>query len=303
MRNERRTEIRVGLTVLVGILIFIWILGWAKNISLKSNEKLVNVRFNNVAGLEIGDQVTVNGLKKGYVKEMKIEPNNVLVELSVENDVELKKDASFAISMLDLMGGGKKIEVFPGSSAELFDYNKVAEGTFFADIPSAMSLLGSLQDDFVTVLKDVRIALNSLNKYLTDEKLSADVKQSLSNLNSLTEKLNVMLDENRSDLRSITKNAAELTQTGNELLSSNKENINQLFTELKTVFQKSDTLLSDLNDLTKETINQQNNVGKLLYDDTMINDLKKTLQQVNELTSLLIDQLKNDGINVDANIF
>jgi phospholipid/cholesterol/gamma-HCH transport system substrate-binding protein len=260
------------------------------------------VRFNNVAGLEIGDQVTINGLKKGYVKEMKIEPNNVLVELSIENDVELKKDASFAISMLDLMGG-KKVEVFPGSSAEVYNYNKIAEGTFFADIPSAMSLLGSLQDDFVTVLKDVRIALNSINKYLTDEKLSSDVKQSLSNLNSLTDKLNVMLAENKSDLRSITKNAAELTQNSNELISSNKENINQLFTELKTVFQKSDTLLSDLNNLTKETINQQNNVGKLLYDETMINDLKKTLAQVNELTSLLIDQLKNDGINVDANIF
>jgi phospholipid/cholesterol/gamma-HCH transport system substrate-binding protein len=302
MRNERKTEIRVGLTVLIGILIFIWILGWAKNISLTSNEKLVKVRFNNVAGLEIGDQVTINGLKKGYVKEMKIEPNNVLVELSIENDVELKKDASFAISMLDLMGG-KKVEVFPGSSAEVYNYNKIAEGTFFADIPSAMSLLGSLQDDFVTVLKDVRIALNSINKYLTDEKLSSDVKQSLSNLNSLTDKLNVMLAENKSDLRSITKNAAELTQNSNELISSNKENINQLFTELKTVFQKSDTLLSDLNNLTKETINQQNNVGKLLYDETMINDLKKTLAQVNELTSLLIDQLKNDGINVDANIF
>jgi phospholipid/cholesterol/gamma-HCH transport system substrate-binding protein len=302
MRNERKTEIRVGLTVLVGILVFIWILGWAKNISLRSNEKLINVRFNNVAGLEIGDQVTINGLKKGYVKEMKIEPNNVLVELSIENDVELKKDVTFAISMLDLMGG-KKIEVFPGSSADLFDYNKVAEGTFFADIPSVMSLLGSVQDDFVTVLKDVKIALNSINKYLTDEKLSSDIKQSLSNLNSLTDKLNGMLAENRSDLRSLTKNAVELTENSNELLSRNKENINQLFAELKTVFQKSDTLLSDLNNLTKETINQQNNVGKLLYDETMINDLKKTLQQVNELTSLLIDQLKNDGINVDANIF
>ena len=302
MRNERKTEIRVGLTVLIGILIFIWILGWAKNISLRSNEKLVNVRFNNVAGLEIGDQVTINGLKKGYVKEMKIEPNNVLVELSMENDVQLKKDASFAISMLDLMGG-KKVEVFPGSSDEIFNYNKVAEGTFFADIPSVMSLLGSVQDDFVTVLKDVKIALNSINKYLTDEKLSSDVKQSLSNLNSLTDKLNGMLAENRSDLRSLTKNVVEITENSNDLLSKNKENINQLFTELKTVFQKSDTLLSDLNNLTKETINQQNNVGKLLYDETMINDLKKTLQQVNELTSLLIDQLKNDGINVDANIF
>ena len=50
-------------------------------------------------------------------------------------------------------------------------------------------------------------------------------------------------------------------------------------------------------------MNQQNNVGKLLYDEEVIKDLKQTLKQVNDLTSILIEQLKNDGINVDANIF
>ncbi len=302
MKNERKTEIRVGLTVLAGILVFIWILGWAKNFSIKSNEHVVKVRFTNVSGLEIGDQVTVNGLRKGYVKEMIVEPNNVLVELAIENDVQLKADASFAISMLDLMGG-KKVEVFPGSSQIAYDNSKVSEGTFYADIPSVMSLFGSVQDDLVTVLKDVKVSLHSLNKYLTDDKLSADVKTSMTNLSLLTEKLNVMLSENRNDIRSLTQNAVELTETSNKLLSSNKENIDQLFVDLKNVVQKSDTLLSDLNNLTKETMNQQNNVGKLLYDEDVINDLKQTLKQVNELTSILIDQLKNDGVNVDANIF
>jgi phospholipid/cholesterol/gamma-HCH transport system substrate-binding protein len=302
MKNERKTEIRVGLTVLVGILVFIWILGWAKNFSIKSNEHVVKVRFTNVSGLEIGDQVTVNGLRKGYVKEMIVEPNNVLVELAIENDVQLKEDASFAISMLDLMGG-KKVEVFPGSSQTAYDNSKVSEGAFYADIPSVMSLFGSVQDDLVTVLKDVKVSLQSMNKYLTDEKLSSDVKTSMTNLSLLTEKLNAMLSENRKDIRSLTQNAVELTETSNKLLSSNKENIDQLFVDLKKVVQKSDTLLSDLNNLTKETMNQQNNVGKLLYDENVINDLKQTLKQVNELTSILIDQLKNDGVNVDANIF
>jgi len=302
MKNERKTEIRVGLTVLIGILVFIWILGWAKNFSIKSNEHVIKVRFINVSGLEIGDQVTVNGLRKGYVKEMIVEPNNVLVELSIENDVQLKEDASFAISMLDLMGG-KKVEVFPGSSLTAYDNSKISEGTFYADIPSVMSLFGSVQDDLITVLKDVKISLHSLNKYLTDDKLSSDVKASMKNLSLLTEKLNVMLSENRDDIRALTQNAVELTETSNKFLSSNKENIDQLFVDLKNVVQKSDTLLSDLNTLTKETMNQQNNVGRLLYDENIINDLKLTLKQVNELTSILIDQLKNDGVNVDANIF
>ncbi len=302
MRNERKTEIRVGLTVLVGILVFIWILGWAKNFSIRSNEHLIKVRFANVSGLEIGDQVTVNGMRKGYVKEMIVEPNNVLVELSIENDVQLKEDASFAISMLDLMGG-KKVEVFPGTSSRVYDNSKISEGKFYADIPSVMSLFGSVQDDLVTVLRDVKISLHSMNNYLTDDKLNADVKKSLSNLSLLTEKLNAMISENRNDVRSLTQNAVELTETSNKILLTNKDNIDQLFIDLKSVFQKSDTLLTSLNSLTTETMNQQNNVGKLLYDENLIKDLKQTLKQVNELTSILIDQLKNDGVNVDANVF
>lgn len=302
MRNERKTEIRVGLTVLVGILVFIWILGWAKNFSIRSNEHVIKVRFANVSGLEIGDQVTVNGMRKGYVKEMIVEPNNVLVELSIENDVQLKEDASFAISMLDLMGG-KKVEVFPGTSSRVYDNNKISEGKFYADIPSVMSLFGSVQDDLVTVLRDVKISLHSMNNYLTDDKLNADVKKSLSNLSLLTEKLNAMISENRNDVRSLTQNAVELTETSNKILLTNKDNIDQLFIDLKSAFQKSDTLLTSLNSLTTETMNQQNNVGKLLYDENLIKDLKQTLKQVNELTSILIDQLKNDGVNVDANVF
>ena len=49
MKDEKKTEIRVGLTVLFGILLFIWIFGWAKNISLKSTEQDINIRFDNVA--------------------------------------------------------------------------------------------------------------------------------------------------------------------------------------------------------------------------------------------------------------
>lgn len=302
MKDEKKTEIRVGLTVLFGILLFIWIFGWAKNISLKSTEQDINIRFDNVAGLEIGDDVTVNGMRKGYVKEMKVEPNYVIVELSIDDDVQLKKDATFAISMHDLMSG-KKVEIFPGESKEIYNKNEIAEGKFYADIPSVMSLFGSVQDDLVAVLKDVKVSLHSMNKYLTDEKLSSDVRTSVANLNELTQKINIILAENRSDIKSLTKNTVELTQKSNELISDNKENIKEMFVNLKTIVLKSDTLLNKLNSFTKQTMDQQNNVGKLIYDETIINDLKQTLKQVNELTSILIEQLKNDGVNVDANIF
>ncbi len=302
MKNDRKTEIKVGITVIAGLLILLWIFGWAKNFSLSSSSYIVKVRFENVSGLEIGDQVTINGMRKGFVKDMKVGTNCVLVDLSIENDIDLKEDASFAISMLDLMGG-KKVEIFPGKSTVSFDKAKVAQGIFYSDIPSAMSLFGSVQDDLVTVLKDVKISLGSLNKIVSDDNFNDDVKKSVSNLVLLTDKINLMLNENRNNIKNLTSNAVELSEKTNKLLTDNTENITTLLADLKTLVKKSDELLIDLNTLTSETINQQNNIGKILYDKDLFDKLNLTLEQVNELTSILIDQLKNDGINVDANIF
>jgi len=112
-----------------------------------------------------------------------------------------------------------------------------------------------------------------------------------------------MLNENRNEIKTLTANAVELSEKTNKLLTDNADNINILFSDLKSLVKKSDELLTDLNTLTSETINQQNNIGKLLYDKEIFKKLNTTLERIDELTSILIDQLKNEGINVDANIF
>ncbi len=165
MKNQRRTEIRVGITVLAGIIVFLWILGWAKNFSLTPTDNTVKVQFTNTAGLEVGDPVTVNGVRKGFVEDIVIKGEKVVVTMKVSNDVALKEDANFAVSMLDLMGG-KKVEVNPGASNNLLDYNQVQTGTFYADVPYVMSMVGSFQKDISSTISDLKITLTSLNNYL-----------------------------------------------------------------------------------------------------------------------------------------
>jgi len=33
MNAQRKTEIKVGITAIVGIVLLVWIIGWAKNVS------------------------------------------------------------------------------------------------------------------------------------------------------------------------------------------------------------------------------------------------------------------------------
>jgi phospholipid/cholesterol/gamma-HCH transport system substrate-binding protein len=301
MKDQSKTEIKVGLMVIVGALVFLWVIGWAKNFSFSTNEKLLDIKFPTVAGLEIGDPVTVNGVRKGNVVDFKIESEDVIVEIKLDPDINLKEDASFAISMLDLMGG-KKINISPGNSKQQIDYDKVQQGQFQPDIPSVMATLGSMQGDLNKIVKEVQITLTSLNSYLTDQQFNDNIKSSLSNLKDITSRLDVLIAENQSDLKTITSNTVQITSDAKDVLQNNKESIHNSLTNLQSILVSSDSLLFKLNNLADETNNRKNNLGKLLYDEDLYNNLTTTLREVKEMTKMINEQLKGDGLKVDANI-
>ena len=301
MKDQRKTEIKVGITVLAGILIFIWILGWAKNFSVSSHHRPVLVKFDNVTGLEIGDNVVVNGLRKGFVQNMQIEKDHVIVTMSLEKDVDLREDAQFSISMLDLMGG-KKVGVLPGISPTEFNYNSIHNGIFYADIPSVMSMLGSVQGDIVGSLKDMHITLNSVNKYLTDDQLTNNVKSTAANLNQISQKMIILIDENRDNFKKLTSNGVELTNEAKDFIKNNKDGIKTSINELQVLLLKADTLVAVANEFTSEIKNKNNNLGKLLYDKSLYDNLTQSIAKLSEISKILLEQLKKEGIKIDAHI-
>ncbi len=301
MRDQRRTEIKVGITVVAALLIFLWILGWAKNLTIASGQKSLMVGFSNVAGLEIGDDVTVNGVRKGFVEDFKINKSGVTVKLSIDADTDLKEDAVFALTMLDMMGG-KKIDITPGNSEIFLDYSAIHPGIFHADIPAVMSMVGNMKDDLVITLSEIKVTLTSLNEILSDENMNENLKASLKNLSELSLQLNRVIETNSSEVTSLIKHTNELALTTKEFIDENKILINESITELKSVLNNSNALLDNLNKFSDETKQQKNNLGIMLYDKNIVDSLKITIQQVNDVTKILLEQLKGKGINVDAKI-
>ena len=302
MKQQRTTEIKVGLTVLLGIIVFIWILGWAKNFSISSTDVHLKVKFENASGLQVGNEVSVNGVKAGVVKDIYIENHYVVVEISVNSDAKLKKDAVISLEVTDLMGG-KKIDISPGKDTIPINPDELQVGIFQADLASMMEVLSGIEIDLNSILEDVRITLSEINTVLTDERIKEDLKNSITGLNTLTSSLNKMLVENQQNINSITKNTQEITEDTKELISANKESINSSIGNLNIILQNSDSLVTKLNFIADETISGNNNIGKLLYDDSLFISLSKTLEQTKALTKIILDQLKDDGVKVDASIF
>jgi len=302
MKDQRKTEIRVGITVLAGLIIFLWILGWAKNFSITPTDNTVKVKFENTSGLEIGDPVTVNGVRKGFVEDMTVRDKGVIVTLKVDNKISLKEDAAFAVSMLDLMGG-KKIEISPGLSVNELNYDLVHNGLFYSDIPQVMSMLGSFQQDFSSTISDIKITLTSLNSYLTDKKLNQDIKSAMSGFNNAAQKLNQVIDENRAGLKKLTDNSAQLTEEAKNFLETNREKMNASLDDLQGILKNTDNLITKLNEFTDELKSKENTLGKIIYDEKFYNNLSQSLNQLNELTKIILEQIKDEGIKIDADIF
>lgn len=301
MKDQRKTEIKVGVTVTVAVLLLIWVIGWAKNFSLNPERKIVKVEFETVSGLEVADMVTVNGVRKGFVEDIRVNKNSAYAILSFDKDVDLRVDAEFAISMLDLMGG-KKVEVKQGIAPEKLDFSKVQTGSFYADIPLVMKIVGSFNDEIQSLMKKIDVTLSSINTYLTDEAFNRELKNSLTNLSEVSTQLRAMIGENRNEFKLLVKNSNELVDEAKSFINENKEDISGLIKKTESLMTSSNDLITKIDKLVSETSNKQNNLGKFLYDENMMNDLKATLQSVKELTDILNEQLKGEGVNVDAKI-
>lgn len=302
MKEQKKTEIKVGITVLIGIFVLLWVLGWAKNFSFDSNEKRISVEFETVAGLNIGDQVSIKGIRKGYVEDIYMIDNSARVNIILNEDVDLRDNARFSLMVLDLMGG-KKIEIDPGNSSSLIDFQKLQTGFFLGDISTTMAMLGSVQDDLVDVIYEVKTSLNSLNKLLGNTEFTEEIQQSVVSLNSLIIKTDKLISDNSQSVGELLNNSNELVQNSNKFIIDNKSEIKSTIQNLNTLMSNTDSLVTQLSTFMTDIDSGENNIGRIVNDEKIMKDIQETLAILKQLSGLVLEQLKGEGFKVDADIF
>lgn len=301
MKETRKTEVKVGITVIAAAIAFIFIFGWAKNLVVGSGYKDLVIKFNSVAGLEKGDAVTINGVRKGYVTGISVEKDSVIVSTTLEPDVDLKADAKFYVSMLDLMGG-KKVEIFPGSSGTPLNYAIMQSGAFQGDVASAMAMISGVQQDLIFVIKEIKTTLTNLNSIMGDKEFSADIKSSVASLKKLAEKVSVVITENQEGLKKLINSGVKLADNANSFIIDNKEEISNTIKNANELIKNTNELITKLTKFSDEITNKQNNLGKILYDEQFMGDLKATIKQAKDLITTLIKQLEGKGLKVEADV-
>ena len=140
---SRSTEIKVGATVIVALLILIIGVTWLKQISLARKVTVWHVSFTQAGGAGEGVAVQVNGIRKGTVKKAELFGRGVIMDLELDSSVKLTDHSRIAIRDLGVMGDKIVVVDFVPDGRRYAKTDTIV-GVYEPGLPEMMARLGEI---------------------------------------------------------------------------------------------------------------------------------------------------------------
>jgi phospholipid/cholesterol/gamma-HCH transport system substrate-binding protein len=309
LANQRATDIKVGLTVLIGILALLVGIALAKRIPFGKPLQVARATFSSAGGLEVADPVDIGGVRKGSVTSIVSRPHDVLVTMQFDEYVDLQKDAHANIRMLELMGG-KKIEIQPGDSSEKLGDSALINGSFDGDVGTLVAMITALSGNLESLTVHADSVLTFLNDFFKTNDLKtkvnvtiADAQSTLTHFDETALRVNKLLDQTSEPLKTTLSQAETATADLAAMLKEDRPGLRALLDtttgiagdarglmkRATSIFAQIDTLLS-----------QASQSNTLLYKLTKDKEFGNRLDKLVRSLILFIEQTRKGGI--DANI-
>jgi phospholipid/cholesterol/gamma-HCH transport system substrate-binding protein len=291
----------VGIFIFLGIVIFItgvFTVGtqrktFAQSVTVKSI-------FDNVGGLQEGNNVWLSGVKIGTVKKISFHgTTQVEIVMNIDKDVQshITKDAKTRISS-DGFIGNRIVEIFGGTASAPM----VSEGDYL-EIGKSVStddLLATLQEnnknllditgDLKIISRGIREGKGTIGKLINDPSIADNLRATLVHFNKASvnsEKAIAKLNEYVSGLNKQGTLVNEL-MTDTVAFAHFRETLDQL--------KKASYSISEFADSLKQaglSLHRTDNpAGALLNDRQMAEDLKTITRNLNSSSQKLDEDLK-----------
>jgi phospholipid/cholesterol/gamma-HCH transport system substrate-binding protein len=286
VRNQRRNEILVGLTVLAGIAILLAGFSYFREWNAERDTYALRMRFPSSGGLAEGDQVSVNGVRAGKVTAVAMDRNAVVVTAAIANGFIISADARPVIQMLELMGG-KKIEILQGTDPAPWDAAKEMQGTVDPDIAGALAMVGELKGDIPAMVAKANRLLDNANAVAGDTALVGALKETVLTLQALARDMRRMVAANESDARAIVRTVTALTRRADSLLAVLPPRVERSLDRADRALTGADSLIAETRGLLDELRNGRGLVPRLLSDTTLARSVDRLILKVDTLADVV----------------
>lgn len=303
--TSNKRAIIVGIFIFLGLAIFI-ITILTLGSQQKTFEKSITIKsfFDNVNGLQKGNNVWFSGVKVGTIKKViltgtgKVEVDMYVDQQSLQY---IRKDAKARISTDGLIGN-KIIEIYGGTSkAQQIEAGDVLVNDKLLSTDEMMNTLAKSNDNLLVITNDFKTigsrlvdGKGSIGKLLTDETMFNQINTTVTSLKRASENIQ-NLSSNVSAYTSKLNNKGNLANdlvTDTIIFSKLRATVSQLQQVAVTTQSVINNLQTAGNTLNNGLINKNAPVGMLLNDEQSASQIKITLQNLQSASKKLDDDLE-----------
>ncbi len=293
-------EVKIGATVLVTLLVFIWLYNFLQGEDLFNKTYKYYVVYDQVGGLAESSPVEVNGYKVGVVQSIRfIDPTSgrLLVTMSIDKGFKLPVNTVAEITTASLIAG-MKIQFVYGAGPGSYQNGDTIPGRL------AKSLLIQLEEELVPLKTRISGLMNQLDSTISsvndllDPEFNKNIAGIVANLNSTTSALDEVVVSQKTDLKTTLANL----NTFSTMLADNSSKMGSTLSNLEQI---SDTLAAadlyssmgklkeslESMSLTLKNLNEgKGSAGQLLTDDSLYSNLAGSLRSLD----LLLQDMKDN---------
>ncbi|MBK7132712.1 MAG: MCE family protein [Bacteroidales bacterium] len=303
-------EVKVGVTTILTIIVFIWLYNFLKGKDFFSNSAYYYTVYDKIGGLAESSPVEINGYKVGVVQSIDFvnpESGRLLVSFSVSKDFKLPKNTYAEIVPVSLLGG-MKVQFVYGNGPGIYEDGDTIPGRLAASVMDKVETeLLPLKDKISNLLIVLDSVITSVDD-LMDPEFRKNIAGTVAHLNGTTESLDNILSSREKELKATLDNVNKFTK----MLSDNSASMGKTFdnleaitdtlaaadiytsvSKLKESLEKTSILIDNLN-------NGKGSAGQFMTNDTLYTNLTNSLESLNVL---LLDMKENPKRYVHFSLF
>ena len=281
-------EIKTGILVLTGIILFIIGFSYLKSNDVFITDRIFYAVYDDVEGVSKGTPVTISGFNVGSVQDIEFYKNSskLLLKFRVENEFNFSSESIAQIYETGLIGG-KAVAVIPKYGNELARSGDTLQSDIAPGLTELVNdRLSPLQDKIESMVVSADSVLISLNAVLNTE-AKLEIQSTIENFSSTVADLKTsagtldeILDNNKNQINNIISN---VNQTSNELAG-----LSGSFSDLSIVISNLSESSENIEKIISEISEGEGSLNKLVFDDALINSLDAASKNIN----LLIKDLR-----------
>lgn len=262
-------EAKVGAVTIVGLFLFAYIAMELSSLSLfKEKTFPIYVKFDQVNGLTSGNTVRYAGVNVGKVKEIKVLPDGVQVELDIKAGTAITRDAAVAITT-DGLVGEKVVQITPGvNKTELVSSGETLHG-------NGKNSMDAVVDNANALILKVTTLVDSMNKVAGNEQTQAALREMIQNMADITANMKVLTAQLSTSMERIDGDGASSAHIRN--------------------------MLANMENTTMRIQNMASSLETVVTDPQTKQDLQTTLHNTAAISSRVNGLMNGGGLDVHGN--